>query len=236
MPDILTIKWATGDLHTQPIFLQEEKKIQPRNSSMTISGSARLRERKKSPPTSQQTASCVVSKRSITKKFGPSRWVSSCESTFHDDLWRSVKEKIAARTSMRQIGVGSFGGAEALVVLPLLLHNEWIAGSLNESLSRIKVNEKNCFGMIEWKVVREAASRFLSKHTAAAAWKHWNVSLVEQEELSPMPKDRDASKNDRAERAAPAMGIGTDQRSVWLGPGPLRRTIQTNSAGGEHVP
>ena len=43
---------------------------------------------------------------------------------------------------------------------------------------------KNCFGMIEWKAVREAASRFLPKHTAAAAWKHRNVSFVEREGLS----------------------------------------------------
>ena len=32
-------------------------------------------------------------------------------------------------------------------------------------MGRFKVDEKNCFGMIEWKAVREAASRFLAKHT-----------------------------------------------------------------------
>ena len=50
---------------------------------------------------------------------------------------------------MRQIGVGTQGGAEALVIYHQLLHDEWTAGSLNESLARIK-DEKNCFGMIEW--------------------------------------------------------------------------------------
>ena len=60
-----------------------------------------------------------------------------------------------------------------------------------------KVDEKNCFGMIEWKAVREATSRFLPKHTAAAAaWKHRNVSFVEQEGLSPMPKHRGAEHGD----------------------------------------
>ena len=40
---------------------------------------------------------------------------------------------------------------------------------MTEPLARIKVDEKkNCFGKIEWKAVREAASRFLPKHTAAA--------------------------------------------------------------------
>ena len=50
--------------------------------------------------------------------------------------------------------------------------------------------------MIEWKAVREAASRFLPKYTAAAVWKHRNLSHVEQEELAPMPKDRGAEQGD----------------------------------------
>ena len=45
---------------------------------------------------------------------------------------------------------------------------------------------------IEWQAVREAASRLLPKHTAAAGWKRRNLSHVEQEELAPMPKDRGA--------------------------------------------
>ena len=50
--------------------------------------------------------------------------------------------------------------------------------------------------MIEWKAVREAASRFLPKHTAAAALRHRNLSHVEQEELAPMPKERGAEQGD----------------------------------------
>ena len=38
-----------------------------------------------------------------------------------------------------------------------------MTGSLNGPLARIKVDEKNCFGMIEWKAAREAASRFQPK-------------------------------------------------------------------------
>ena len=55
---------------------------------------------------------------------------------------------------------------------------------------------KNCFGMIEWKALREAASRFLPKHTAAVTWKLRNLSHVKQEGLSPMPKDRGAEQGD----------------------------------------
>ena len=66
--------------------------------------------------------------------------------------------------SMRQIGVGTSGGAEALAVFHHLLYNQWMTGSLSGPLARIKVDEKNCFGMIEWKAVREAASRIFPKH------------------------------------------------------------------------
>ena len=50
--------------------------------------------------------------------------------------------------------------------------------------------------MIEWKAVREAASRSLPKHTAAAGWKHRNLLHVEQEEVLPMPKHRGAEQGD----------------------------------------
>ena len=52
--------------------------------------------------------------------------------------------------------------------------------------------------MVEWKAVSEAASWFLPKHTAAAAaaWKHRDLSHVEQEGLSPVPKDRGAEQGD----------------------------------------
>ena len=44
--------------------------------------------------------------------------------------------------------------------------------------------------------MREAASRFLPKHTAAAEWQHRSLSHVEQKGLSPMPKDRGAEQGD----------------------------------------
>ena len=50
---------------------------------------------------------------------------------------------------------------------------------------------KKCFGTIGWEAVREAASLFLPKHTAAAAWNHRNLSHVEQEGLPPMAHDRE---------------------------------------------
>ena len=95
-----------------------------------------------------------------------------------------------------QIGVATQGGAEALAIFHQLLHDEWMTGSLSGPLARIKVDEENCFGMTEWQAVREAASRFLPKHTEAAARKHLKLSHVEQEGLSPMPKDCGAEQGD----------------------------------------
>ena len=106
----------------------------------------------------------------------------------------SEGEIAALTTSVWQIGMGAQGSAEALTIHQLLF-NEWTAGSLSGPLARIKVDEKNCFGMIEWKAVHEVASRFLPKHTAAA-WQHRNLSYVEQEGLLPMPKDRGAEQGD----------------------------------------
>ena len=94
---------------------------------------------------------------------------------------------------MRQIGVGTPGGADLSAIFHQLLYDEWM---LSGPLTRVKVDEKIYFGMIGLQALREAASRFHPKHTAAATWKHRNLSHVEQEGLPPMPKDRGAEKGD----------------------------------------
>ena len=94
---------------------------------------------------------------------------------------------------MRQIGVGTPGGADPSAIFHQLLYDEWM---LSGPLTRVKVDEKIYFGMIGLQALREAASRFHPKHTAAATWKHRNLSHVEQEGLPPMPKDRGAEKGD----------------------------------------
>ena len=47
-------------------------------------------------------------------------------------------------TAMRQLGVGSQGGAEALAIFHQRIYDEWASGSLNAPLARIKVDEKKC--------------------------------------------------------------------------------------------
>ena len=110
----------------------------------------------------------------------------------------SEGEIAALTTSMPQIGVGTPRRAKALAIFRQLLYDEWMTGSLRGSLARIKVDDKNCFGMIEWQSVRmTTVVRFLPKLTAAAAWKNQNVSHVEQEGLPTMKKDRGAEQRRR---------------------------------------
>ena len=98
--------------------------------------------------------------------------------------------EIAALTLvMRKLGVDSQGGGEAPTIFHQLLYDVWTAGSLSIPLARIKVDEKNCCGTIEWKAVREAARQLLPENTAPAGWKHRALSCVEQEGLPPMPTD-----------------------------------------------
>ena len=63
-------------------------------------------------------------------------------------LFCRYRSLLALMTAMRQIGVGSEGGEEALAILHQLIFNDWHAGTIAGSLARIKVDEKKCFGMI----------------------------------------------------------------------------------------
>ena len=138
----------------------------------------------------------MISRKLTTKKFGPFRWESSRGGASPDDFSHSANEKLLP--SRQQCGSSESGPKVALRFLTFhqLLCDEWTAVSQDEPVARIKVDEKNCFGMIEWQAVRVAASRFLPKHTAAAAWKYQNLSRVEQQGLPPMPKDRGAEQGD----------------------------------------
>ena len=51
---------------------------------------------------------------------------------------------------MRQPGVGSQGGAEALAIFHQLLYDERASGTYATPLAGIKVDEENGVGTIEW--------------------------------------------------------------------------------------
>ena len=96
--------------------------------------------------------------------------------------------------AMRQLTVGSQGGAEALAICHQLIYSVWASGSMITPLARVDVDEKTAFGMLEWNPPRRAAGHFLPKHAATAGLKHRTLSHVEQEGLPPMPKDRGAEQ------------------------------------------
>ena len=47
---------------------------------------------------------------------------------------------------MRQLAVGSQGGAEAVAIFRHLIYEEWASGALVTPLARIKVDEKTLLG------------------------------------------------------------------------------------------
>ena len=98
--------------------------------------------------------------------------------------------------AMRQIGVGTLGGAEALAILHQLLHDIWAEEELPGPVARIKIDERNCFGSLEWQAIRAATYEALPRHYAATCWKHAERSSVEQRGVAPAPKDRGAEQGD----------------------------------------
>ena len=98
--------------------------------------------------------------------------------------------------AMRQLGVGTPGGAEALAIFQQCLHDLWRSGDVEAPFARIKIDEKNCFGMLEWPGVREATSAALPRHFPVTCWKHAAASFVEQSGVEAKHKDRGAEQGD----------------------------------------
>ena len=176
--DIHTIKWATGGLleecrfllNTQLVYLKKEKDPTSKQfdddewiRSLTEAQEVTI-DIPEDRVTYEQQEVDPQKVRLIQMEESLRKYVS------RRLLALSEGEIAALTTAMRQIGVGSQGGADALAICHQLLFDEGAEGSLTEPLARIKVHENNCFGTTEWKAVREAASRFLPKHTVA-----WNI-------------------------------------------------------------
>ena len=98
--------------------------------------------------------------------------------------------------AMRQLGVSMSGGAEALAIFHQLLYDIWREGGMTRPIARIKIDEKNCFGRLEWGAIRRAVLESLPHHHAVASWKHHMVSHVEQQDAEATPKNRGAEQGD----------------------------------------
>ena len=100
------------------------------------------------------------------------------------------------------------GGVETLVIFHQLLYDVWKAGRLSRPLARIKVDEKNKNGSLEWDAIRTATMELLPRHSAVAAWKHASASYVEQVNVALVQKDRGAEQGDVDGPAECAVTLG----------------------------
>ena len=142
--DILTIKWAMGDLpeecrfllNTQLMFLKKEK--DPTSKQFDDDEWIRSLAQAQDVTTEIPEDSVTYDQQDVDpKKVRPVQ--------MREFLRKYVSRRLLAvglTTSMRQIGVGTPGGAEALAIFHQLLYDEWMTGSLMGPLATVKVDEK----------------------------------------------------------------------------------------------
>ncbi len=118
------------------------------------------------------------------------RWVSRRNLALN----KADIEKVTV--AMRQLGVGTAGGAEALALFQQVVYELWKEGRLERPLARVKIDETNCFGRLEWPAIRRAVYEALPRHFPVICWKHAAVSHVKQRDVGPMPKDQGAEQGD----------------------------------------
>ena len=83
-----------------------------------------------------------------------------------------------------------------MAIFHQLLFDAWADGEQRRPLVRIKIDEKNCFGMLEWPAIRASACQTLPRHYPVLCLKHGAVSYAEQEGIEGAPKDRGAEQGD----------------------------------------
>ena len=129
----------------------------------------------------EKNASPTTKVKLTLKWSGPSRRGNFYVNMSPDDSLRSVRVK--SQPSQQQCD-----NSVELEHLSQLIFDERVSGTLDTLPARIKVDERNFFGLIEWSAVRNSASSLLSKHAAAAGWRHRALSYVEQKESNRCPR------------------------------------------------
>ena len=151
--DILTLKWATRHLpeecrfllNTQLMFLKKEK--DPTSRQFDDDEWVRSLTEAQELTTDTPKDSVTYEQQEVdTQKIRPVQMVEFFRKYVSRRLLALSEEIATLTTSMRQIGVGTPGGAEALTIFHQLLYDEWMTGSLSGQLARIKVDEKTAWG------------------------------------------------------------------------------------------
>ena len=83
-------------------------------------------------------------------------------------------------TSMRQYGCGTPGGTEAIIHLRKHLQSLWDKGLLPQPLAIVEIDQKNFFGSLNWRAIREETAETLPRRAAATTWKHLAASNIHQ--------------------------------------------------------
>ena len=117
--------------------------------------------------------------------------------------------------AMRQLGVGMPGGAEALATFHQLLHEAWSEGTVDRVLARIKIDERNCYGSLEWPAIREATRAALPKHLPVLCWKHAAASEAKQPGAPAAAKDRVAEQGDVDGSVECSVALGNIATKTW---------------------
>ena len=148
--DIVTIKWAIGDppeecqflFNTQLMFLKTEKDP----TTKLFGDDERIRSLTEAQEilADVQDESVAHDQQAVDpKKVRPIPMGEFLRKYVSRRLLALSEGEIAAlMTAVRQLGVGSQGGTEALAIFHQLIHDEWASGSLDTPLARIKVDEK----------------------------------------------------------------------------------------------
>ena len=148
--DILTIKWARSDLpeecrsllNAQLMFLKKEK--DPTSKQFDDDEWIRSQAEVQEATTDVPEGGVLHDQQDVDpKKVRPNHMGEFFRKYVSRRLLALSEADIAAlTTSIRQFGVGTPGGAEALAIFHQLLYDEWMMGSLGGPLARIQVDEK----------------------------------------------------------------------------------------------
>jgi hypothetical protein len=205
--DTLTVRWATGDLpntcrwllNTQLLFLRKDREPECKQFDDEEWTQYCIAESLDDVPEGSVTTDPTEAADSsaTSPKVRPIQMGEFLRKFVSKRLLSLADKSIATlMTAARQLGLGTTGGMEALAIFHQILYDEWAAGGLTVPLARIKVDEKNCFGRLEWRAIREASRDMLPRHTAVACWKHAAVSYVEHPGVALAPKDRGTEQGD----------------------------------------
>ncbi len=94
-------------------------------------------------------------------------------------------EVLQLMTAMRQYGCGSPGGTEVIIHIKKHLQSLWRKQLLLTPLATIDVDQRNFFGSLNWRTIREEVAEELPRRAASTTWKHLAGAKIHQPDVAP---------------------------------------------------